>query len=179
MLYVPFSGFAMLGYLVGAALSDDGDLKQKSSHNFLFCLAHYTDCKATVPERLQVGMEALKRWQQHCGTGSRNHAHTVAVLDGTYGYSFPDDHIAVAGLLRLAALAVFVDNEPLMTRRKAKKVRLAAVENLLDVFAENWIDPLFAFILLVEVIVFQIPYSAVSSRLLYHGIVGIVHILSY
>ena len=144
----------MTDFLIRAALSNDCDLKQTVSHTLLFCLAHYGRGSVSLAERFQVGIEAVRRWQQHCSDNIQSRASLVASLDRSYGFS--DDIKALLGLCRLVALAVFVDRQPSMSQGTAKRVSLGAVENLVLVFSEDWIDPLCAFIVLLEVMDYRI-----------------------
>ena len=156
----------MTDCLVRAVLSSDCDLKQKAPQALLFCLAHYGGGRVSVAERIDVGIEALNRWQQHCYDDISRRASIVALLDCEY--EIESSVAAVMGLLRLAALAVYLDKEPQMTGGIAKRVRIGAVDSLLTAVANDWIDPLCAFILPVEVTigVSHMQNSAVNAWLL-------------
>ena len=149
----------MTGYLVRAVLSSDCDLWQKAPAALLFCLAHYGGGQVSLTEKMQIGLAALKRWQQQCDDNSSRLPKwrlpgVVTIPDyncSLYIFRDLDSVTEVMGLLQLTVLSVFLDKEPLVTGAMAKRMKFGAVDSLITAFAGDWIDPLLAFILLVEV----------------------------
>ncbi|XP_062508756.1 uncharacterized protein LOC134184992 isoform X2 [Corticium candelabrum] len=152
-LYKTACDLEIVDDVVVEVLADDHDLQQNLSHEFLFLLAQHDTEKATLTQRLQVGIAALNRWQQHLST-SGSSLSLCNVYPEHYRYSNSDD-TAIFGCLRLAALAVRVDEEasrPHHTRLQATVCnKMEATTLLLSVLSQDWIDPVIAAIVLVEV----------------------------
>jgi hypothetical protein len=130
-------------------LSDDGNLKQTVSHVFLFCLADYGGGGVSPVERFQIGVEAIRRWQLHCKENFRNRNSVVACFNAPYSNS--EDELALLGLFGVVALAIFIDRQNLMAAGTVGVTTLETVANLVFVFSEDWIDPICAVALLLEV----------------------------
>ena len=141
--------------VVVAVMANAANLQQKLSHEFVFLLAQHDTKKVTLTQRMQVGIAALQNWQQHFSTSE-----TSLNLSNVYMkrclFSNLDDSM-ILGFLRLASLSVRVDEEALVshdTRLLATACnKMKAVNEFLSVLSQDWIDPVIAAIVLVEVII--------------------------
>ncbi|XP_062519013.1 uncharacterized protein LOC134194121 isoform X2 [Corticium candelabrum] len=138
--------------VVVAVMANAANLQQKLSHEFVFLLAQHDTKKVTLTQRMQVGIAALQNWQQHFSTSE-----TSLNLSNVYMkrclFSNLDDSM-ILGFLRLASLSVRVDEEALVshdTRLLATACnKMKAVNEFLSVLSQDWIDPVIAAIVLVE-----------------------------
>lgn len=134
-----------LDLLFQSSLAIGSDLNKTASEVLLFRLCR--DIQSDNEKRLEVGLLALRRWKDRHGQPPPLNGN---VFDHLLCDNGPDLH-AVLGLLWVCALAVFIDLIPTRTLSKARPAKMASIEKLLTAVAENWIDPLVSFHVLIEV----------------------------
>ena len=149
-----FSNLAIVDNVIVDILADAADLQQNLCYDFLFLLFQHGTEMATLNQQMEVGIAALKRWQQHCSI-SGNYVELNNIHGNSYyGYSNSED-IAILGCLRLAALAVRIDNDVLVARdthlQATECNKMQAVTDLITVLLQDWIDPVIATVFLIEV----------------------------
>jgi hypothetical protein len=135
----------MADSLVRAILSNDCC---SLPHILLFSLSLYESDSVSLAERFQVGLEAVRCWQQLCRDRTGTQQKIVSSFDCERSLN---NYGALLGLFRVAALAIFIDKQPLMAPATAKRMALGPVDDLVHTFSKHWIDPLCALSLLLEI----------------------------